>query len=76
MDGHVVWVDNLNVELIGWHLREYLHLDHLLLLVAVLRQRHRRLTSCVQTSCAGHAGAGKRDYHMGCLYIWPCFYDI
>ena len=34
MDGHLGWVDcgwdNLN----GWHLREYLHLDHLLLLVA------------------------------------------
>ena len=76
MDGHLGWVDcgwdNLN----GWHLREYLHLDHLLLLVAVLRQRHRRLTRCVQTGCAGHAGAGERDYHVGCLYItygqWQC----
>ena len=75
MDGHVVWVDCSWDNLIGWHLGKYLHLDHLLLLVAVLRQRHRCLTRCVQTSCAGHAGAGKGDYHVGCLYItygqWP-----
>ena len=76
MNGQVGWLDcswdKLNVGWMCCHLGKYLHLDHLLLLVAVLRQRHRCLTRCVQTGCAGHAGAGEKDYHVT-LEIWQLF---